>query len=202
MKAIISIATVLILSAFTLAPNQGRLILGVVSDQTGHPMAGVTVTVKGTNIGAVTDMNGAYQITAETKANYLVFSFIGYEIKEVKIKDSNRIDVTLKISVIELKEVVSVEYDAIQTYDMQVSHVSNPMVGTLGGVAVNGGNRHYAKKSHHTSSYVREAMYLPHNTEGYSAIDENGFKDVTYNPLSTLLASMWTRPPIPTCEGF
>jgi len=185
MKAIISIAIVLILSAFTLVPNQSRLIHGVVSDQTGHPMAGVTVTIKGTNTGAVTDMNGAYQITAETKASYLVFSFIGYETKEVKIKDSNRIDVTLKVSVIELEEVVSVEYDAIRTYDMEMSHVSNPMVGTVAGVAVKGGNRRYVKKSYHNSSYAPEAMYLQHNTEGYSAIHENGFKDVMHNPLST-----------------
>ena len=110
MKAIISILTVLFFSAFTLAPDQTRSISGTVSDVSGNPMAGVTVVVKGTSNGTVTDLNGAYQLQVSSTAKYLVFSFIGYEKKEVKIKSSNRINVVLTPSNLVLEEsVVSVE---------------------------------------------------------------------------------------------
>lgn len=130
-------------------------------------------------------MNGAYQITANTEAKYLIFSLIGYETEEVKIKDLKRIDVTMKISRIELEEVVSVEYDAIQSYDMEISPVLNSVQGRVSGVALKGQRHHgrYTKKAHYSPS--PEAAYFPHNTEGYTAIHENGFKDVMHNPLST-----------------
>ncbi|MCD4709488.1 MAG: carboxypeptidase-like regulatory domain-containing protein, partial [Bacteroidales bacterium] len=91
MKAIISILTVLFLSAFSMAPDQINLISGTVSDEAGNPIAGVTVVVKGTSSGTVTDLNGAYQLQVSFEAKYLVFSFIGYETEEVKIARSNRI---------------------------------------------------------------------------------------------------------------
>ncbi len=96
MKAIISILTVLFLSAFSMAPAQSHLISGTVSDEAGSPMAGVTVVVKGTTNGTITDLNGAYQIQVSFEAKYLVFSFIGYETQEVKIASSNRINVIMK----------------------------------------------------------------------------------------------------------
>ena len=94
MKAIISILTVLFLSAFSIAPDQVRMISGSVSDEAGIPMAGVTVVVKGTSNGTLTDLNGAYQLQVNPEAKYLVFSYIGYETEEVKIPRSNRINVT------------------------------------------------------------------------------------------------------------
>jgi len=185
MKAIISLVFVISFSAFTLAPEQTRVISGSVKDQAGNPLAGVNVNVKGTNSGTVSDLNGAYQITVNSNTKYLVFYLIGYETKEVKIKESNRIDVKLQNAPLLLEEVVSVEYDAIQPHDMEISHVSNTMQGKVSGVAVQGYNRHYAKKSHYAAPYSPEAGYIQHNTEGYSAIHENGFKDVMHNPLST-----------------
>ena len=62
MKAIISIITVLFLSAFTLAPDQIRTISGTGSDEAGNPLAGVTVVVKGSTNGTLTDINGAFQL--------------------------------------------------------------------------------------------------------------------------------------------
>lgn len=176
MKAIISILTVLFFSAFTLAPDQTRLISGTVSDVSGIPMAGVTVSVKGTNKGTFTDLNGAYQLQVGSEAKYLVFSFMGYETKEVKIKSSNRINVVLTPSNLVLEEmVVSVEYDMEAQRAPGVSIASDQARAS----------KSYYKRTSYQTYAAPEPGYIQHNTEGYTAIDENGFKDVLHNPLST-----------------
>ena len=174
MKAIISILTVLFLSAFSMAPDQARLISGTVSDEAGNPMAGVTIVVKGTSNGTLTDLNGAYQLQVNFEAKYLVFSYIGYETEEVKIPRSNHINVSLQPSIMILDEVVSMEYD-----------MASPMVGRVSGVPVRESSKSYHKRAHYQTYAAPEPGYIPHNTEGYTAIDENGFKDVLHNPLST-----------------
>jgi len=175
MKAIISILTVLFLSAFSMAPDQTRLISGTVSDEAGNPMAGVTIVVKGTSNGTVSDLNGAYQLQVSSEAKYLVFSYIGYEIEEVKILRSNRINVSLQPSNMVLEEVVSMEYD-----------MASPMVGRVSSSHVRGvASKSYHKRANYQTYAAPEPGYIQHNTEGYTAIDENGFKDVLHNPLST-----------------
>ncbi len=174
MKAIISILTVLFLSAFSIAPDQVRMISGTVSDEAGIPMSGVTVVVKGTSNGTLTDLNGTYKLQVNPEAKYLVFSYIGYETEEVKIPRSNRINVSLQPAVEALEEVVSYEYD-----------MASPRVGRISGVPVRESSKSYHKRAQHLSYVAPEPGYIPHNTEGYTAIDENGFKDVLHNPLST-----------------
>jgi Ca-activated chloride channel family protein len=175
MKAIVSILIVLFLSAFSMAPDQIRTISGTVSDQSGSPMAGVSVTVKGTSNGTFTDMNGAYRLQVSPEAQYLVFSFMGYGTETVKIKNSNQINVTLQPLLIkERQEVVSMEYD-----------MAAPEEALATGVPHRGGTISYTKRAQYQTYAVPEPGYIQHNTEGYSAIDENGFKDVLHNPLST-----------------
>ncbi len=176
MKALISIFTVLLFSAFSLAPDQSRLVSGVVKDDAGIPMQGVNVIVKGKNKGTLTDLHGMYQIQVSDQSKYLVFSFVGYETKEVRITRSNRINVVMKPSRMELEEVVSMEYD-----------MAAPLEGKVAGVRIRGGVPHksYQKRTQAYASYASEPGYIQHNTEGYSAIHENGFKDVYHNPLST-----------------
>jgi len=143
-------------------------------------MAGVTVTVKGSSNGTVTDLNGVYQLQVSSTAKYLVFSFIGYETKEVRIKNSKQINVVMRPSNLVLEEmVVSVEYD------MEAQR--HPRIAIAADQA--GASKSYHKRvSYQTNAapaYAPEHGYIQHNTEGYTAIDENGFKDVLHNPLST-----------------
>ncbi len=179
MKAIISILTVLFLSAFTMAPDQTRLISGTVSDEFGNPMAGVTVVVKGSSNGTLTDLNGAYQLQVKAEAKYLEFSFTGYDTKEVKIKNSNLINVILQPSIRELEEVVYMEYDMAAPMEAKVSGVP------VRGVSSISYHKRASNQSYASPAYSPEPGYIQHNTEGYTAIDENGFKDVLHNPLST-----------------
>lgn len=82
-----------------------RNISGVISDNGGEPLIGVTVVEKGTNNGTVTDFDGNYIITTQTAHPVLVFSYVGYQSKEVSVTD-NKLNVTLDDSEQELGEVV------------------------------------------------------------------------------------------------
>jgi Ca-activated chloride channel homolog len=181
MKAIISILTVLFLSAFSMAPEKNLLLSGIVSDEAGSPMAGVNVVVKGSTNGTITDINGSYQLQVSSKSKYLVFSFIGYETKEVKISGSNRIKVQMTPSLMELDEVVAVEYEHRVLKHREAKSARDQMSGKVAGVQVTS----YTSSAYYQPAYAPEPGYVQHNTEGYTAIDENGFKDVQHNPLST-----------------
>lgn len=76
-------------------------------DKQGESLIGVTVLVKGTSIGAVTDSLGRYKITLpEQQDLVLIFSFIGMQSKEVKINNQKEINVTLEEDIETLEEVV------------------------------------------------------------------------------------------------
>ncbi|WP_166967699.1 SusC/RagA family TonB-linked outer membrane protein [Yeosuana marina] len=84
---------------------QEKTISGTVSDNTGLPLPGATVLVKGTSTGTSTDFDGKYSITASQGAT-LVFSFVGYTTQEIKVGASNSINVTMKEDAEALEEVV------------------------------------------------------------------------------------------------
>jgi Ca-activated chloride channel family protein len=181
MKTIISLLVVLILSAFSIAPEHSRLIVGTVRDEAGNPLPGVIVLVKDTRNSTVTDINGAYRIMVDAGDEYLVFSLMGMGTKTVKIARSNRVDVVMKSAGPGPGEIVFTEQESgdhlVTTADMTARRSGRPLfTQTAGG---------YSKMAYATSAYAPEAGYVQHNTEGYSTIHENGFKDVLHNPLST-----------------
>jgi TonB-linked SusC/RagA family outer membrane protein len=90
---------------------QKAIIKGKVTDQQGLPIPGVSVVVKGTKNGVVTDANGNYAINAE-KAEVLVFSFTGYTTKEIMVNNQTAIDIVLVDNATNLGEVVVVGYSS------------------------------------------------------------------------------------------
>jgi TonB family protein len=82
----------------------------VISAEDGTPLPGVNVLVQGTTQGAVTDVNGNYQLPVVSADQKLTFSFIGYLTQEVPVTDQNKIDVKLGPDVSQLSEVVVVGY--------------------------------------------------------------------------------------------
>lgn len=81
------------------------VVTGKVLDDKGSPAPGVTVKVKGTNAGTVTDLNGNYSINVPDNGT-LVFSYIGFETQEVTVAGKTVINVTLAASSKGLNEVV------------------------------------------------------------------------------------------------
>ena len=83
---------------------QEQEISGIVSDQNGIPIPGVTIRVKNTNRGVVTNLDGEYEITAPTNGT-LVFSYIGFKKQEVTVDGREEISVQLEEDISALGEV-------------------------------------------------------------------------------------------------
>lgn len=87
------------------------LVSGVVKDERGDALPGVTVIVKGTTTGTSTDANGHYTLSiSEATDVVLTFSFIGYKTVDIPVNGQTTIDVALEPSVESLAEVVVVGY--------------------------------------------------------------------------------------------
>ncbi len=105
----LSLLLILLCVQFSFA--QGIDVTGVVTNATtGESVPGASVVVKGTTIGASTDMDGKYSITATNENAILVFSFIGMKTQEVAINQQSIINVVLEEETVGLDEVVVVAY--------------------------------------------------------------------------------------------
>ncbi|CAN5410601.1 TonB-dependent receptor [soil metagenome] len=82
----------------------------VVDAQTGEPLIGVTVIVRGTSIGTTTDMDGMFSLDLPDDAEALIFSYIGYLRQEVPIDDQTQFDIELSSDVAALDDLVVVGY--------------------------------------------------------------------------------------------
>ena len=99
-------------------------INGTVTDSTGEPLIGVSVTVPGTAMGAATDFDGKYSLQADAKAK-LRFSYVGYETHEEAVNGRNVIDVVMKEDSEVLSEVVVIGYGTMDKKELTsaISHV-------------------------------------------------------------------------------
>ncbi|WP_432713538.1 SusC/RagA family TonB-linked outer membrane protein [Pedobacter sp.] len=97
----------LLLKPLLMAQNQP--IAGKVIDEKGETLIGVSVKVKGSSIGAVTDVDGSFSLNAPPKST-LVFSYIGFSPKEVVLSGQKTLTVTLTQSASQLNELVVVGY--------------------------------------------------------------------------------------------
>lgn len=108
--ALVLLLLVPAISSLQAIPSQSKTISGVVTSATDNePLIGVSVQVKETSTGGITDMDGKYSVTAQT-GQTLVFSYIGYKSQEFKVGDSSVINVSLKEDTEMLDEVVVVGY--------------------------------------------------------------------------------------------
>ena len=89
-----------------MAPEQQTYIRGTVTDESGGPLTGVCVQVKGTKNITYTDIYGGYRIGAGSSDTRLVFSFTGFETLEVKIGSRTTINVVLKSAAVTQNDVV------------------------------------------------------------------------------------------------
>lgn len=83
-------------------------ISGIVTDEAGEPIPGVTVLVKGTRNGVSTDINGAYTIKVPNQENVLIFSALGFTTQEITVLNKTTINITLLENIESLKEIVLV----------------------------------------------------------------------------------------------
>lgn len=133
-------------------PVQAIDLRGKVTDETGAPLAGVSVTLKGTSQGTMTDSNGQYSLSVADAQGTLVFSYIGFASKEVPFLKSGNIDIMLLEEASALNEVVVVGYgtqkksdltgsvtrvDAASYQNQNMTQLSEMLVGTVAGFNAN-----------------------------------------------------------------
>ncbi len=97
---------------------QHRVISGKVTDEQGNPLEGVTVTVKGANLGTSTDLEGTYQISVPEGKDIVIFSIVGFETVEFTVIGRYRVDLSLKAVVNDLDEAVVVGYGTAKRRDL------------------------------------------------------------------------------------
>ncbi len=114
----------------TVLIQQQNSISGVVSDKGGVPMPGVTVVVKGTSIGTITNPDGRYSISNLQSGATLVFSFVGMRTQEVAVGNKTTIDVLMEVDAIGIEEVVAIGYGTVKKRDLTgaVANISSETI--------------------------------------------------------------------------
>jgi TonB-linked SusC/RagA family outer membrane protein len=129
-----------------------RSIKGKVTDEAGEKVPGVSIVLKGTTVGTVTDALGAYSLNVPDAGGTLIFSSVGFLSQELAIGSGSTLDVKLATDSKALTEVVVVGYGsqlkreitgAVQTVgaaeikDVPVSQITQKLQGRLAGVQIN-----------------------------------------------------------------
>ncbi len=131
-------------------------VTGRISDKNGQPVSGASVSIKGTNAGAVTDQDGYYHIMAPEKS-IITFSYIGFQSIEMEVNSKNNIDVVLELLNNDLSnEVVVVGYgsrskrvitgsvssiDMTKQADLPNTNITQALRGKVAGVQFTDGGR-------------------------------------------------------------
>lgn len=167
MKTKFAVLIIALLAASGFRDNE-RLITGkVTSADDKSPLPGVNVTLKGTHKAASTDAKGEYQIAVPDTGGTLVFSFVGFQVKEVSIGTKSVIDVVLEADIAALSEVIVTGYSQDRS------------------AGVSPRNKKYKADQSYAPVMAYEEQQPVYNTEEYDAINENIFHDALRNPLST-----------------
>ncbi|MCF0063062.1 TonB-dependent receptor [Dyadobacter chenwenxiniae] len=122
------------LSAKHFASRADRAVAGKVADDKGLGLPGVSVILKGSNTGTVTDSEGNYSLSIpESGENILVFSFVGYVPKEITVGNQSSVNVELAVDTKALEEVVVVGYGTQRKRDITsaVSVISMEDIGEV-----------------------------------------------------------------------
>lgn len=128
MRKIIMICYIGLLSTQIISA-QGN-VSGTVTDDGGVPLLGVTVVIKDTGSGSITDVDGKYTINVTTSEAILVFQYLGMKSKEVSYNGQEKIDVILNEDISRLDEVVVIGYQEIKKRDItgSVSSVNDKLI--------------------------------------------------------------------------
>ena len=131
--------------------QQGKKVTGKVTDQTGASLPGVSVVVKGTTTGVITDNSGIYALSNIPENAILQFSFVGMKMQEILVGNQTTVTVVLADETIGLEEVVAIGYGTIKRSsvtaaitsiaakdikDMPTSNAATALQGKLPGVIV------------------------------------------------------------------
>src|SRR5574344_1185262 len=123
---------------FMSASAQGHSINGSVKDDTGAPLPGVNVVIKGTMVGTISDIDGNYRLENIAENAVLVFSFVGFDNQEITVGSQTTINVVLIEETSDLDEVVVVGYGVQKKSDLtgSIGSVDNQALTGKGATTV------------------------------------------------------------------
>ncbi len=104
-----------------------RTITGSVTDEKGEPIPGVSVLLKGTQRGTVTDQQGAFRLAIPEQPAVLLFSYVGYKTQEIAVSTQTQVTIQLVNDETALSEVVVVGYGTVKRADVTAAIASVPM---------------------------------------------------------------------------
>lgn len=90
--------------------TQEVVVTGTVTEEDGTPLPGVTIVVKGTTTGTITDLNGNYSLQIDDPDVVLVFSFVGYSSQEIAVAGQTILDVSMQVDILGLDEIIVIGY--------------------------------------------------------------------------------------------
>ena len=181
--------------------QQDRLIKGSVKDQSGAAIPGVSVVVKGTTRGTLTDIDGNFSLTGIQSNTILQFSFVGMNNKEVAVGNKSAIDIVMEESTIGIEEVVAIGYGAQKKKDVStsissvssevlkdkpVSNFAQSISGKMAGVRISNTN---AAPGGGTSIVIRGVSSINASNSPLVVIDGFPMKDgfnKNENPLNSI----------------
>lgn len=107
-----------VLSVAEISQSSKRIVTGTVTDDGGEPLYGVTVTVKGTTEGTITDIDGNFRISVPADKSIVDFTYIGFVKQEVNVAGKNEIKVVLSENSNLIDEIVVVGYGVQRKSDV------------------------------------------------------------------------------------
>ena len=197
-----AIFAILLFAPFALKAQVGtHTVSGDVVDSKNSPMAGVSITVKGTTTGTVTDEQGHYTLANVSNSAVLVFSYTGYDSQEFAIQGRPVVNVTMKENDASLNEVVVIGYGTARRKDVTGSiatvkttqlekeaprSIQDLLRGNAAGLVVGQGNSAKAD----ASFLVRGSGTLKASDGPLNVVDgvifDGGFSDLNPNDIQSI----------------
>ncbi|WP_218186165.1 VWA domain-containing protein [Marinifilum fragile] len=152
-----------------------KTISGIVTDESNLAIPGVSIVIKGTTNGTSTNFDGQYTIEVE-KGDILIYSFVGLMTQEIEVKDQTVINVIMQAEQISVDEVIVVGYG---------KKTKKSFSSSVAGIRIRGKSSRREKRN--TMAFCQYEMMpdMTYNTEGYSTINENNYKNAVESPIST-----------------
>jgi TonB-dependent starch-binding outer membrane protein SusC len=102
----------------TISVFSQRVVTGTVIDESGAPIRGANIGVKGSTIGTISNEEGKFKINVPSKAKFIIISFVGMTTVELELKDKSVFNVQLTTAVNTLEEVVAIGYGSVKKKDL------------------------------------------------------------------------------------
>jgi Ca-activated chloride channel family protein len=157
------------ISARAFFANTPFTVTGTVTDNNNQPVAGATIAEKSTKNTTITDNNGHFSIVVSSNHATIEVMSAGYENNVIKINGANIQNIKLKPAATTLDEVVVMGYSAVKKKSIS---------GSVSSIS----KSYYTPPPIYTDNKITAENF---NREGYVGIDENNFKSVSSDPLST-----------------